>query len=148
MIKLSKNLTYAEAIASQTATRHKIKNIPTPNVLKRMVLVANNVFQPIRDHFNTPIRVSSFFRNTKVNQLVGGSLSSQHISGEAIDLQGTNGLTNAEIFYFVKDNLDFDQLIWEHGTINEPAWVHVSYRSFDRGKNRKQVFAIGVRKKF
>jgi zinc D-Ala-D-Ala carboxypeptidase len=146
MTKLSKNLTYAEAIASQTATRHGIKNIPTQNVLKRMVLVANNVFQPIRDHFNTPIRVSSFFRNKKVNQLVGGSLSSQHVSGEAIDLQGTNGLTNAEIFEYIKNNLDFDQLINEYpNSKGEPAWVHVSFREQKRGGNRKQILTIGKR---
>ena len=148
MKNLSANLTYAEAIASQKATRSNIKNEPTPEILARMVLVANNIFQPIRDHFKKPIRVSSFFRNAQVNKLVGGSVNSQHMAGEAIDLQGTNGLTNAQIFEYVRQNLNFDQLIWEFGTTKEPAWVHVSFRGAGRGKNRKMVFAVGVNKKF
>ncbi len=147
-MKLSKNLSYQEAIASQTATRHKIKNEPSSDVLERMKLVANKVFQPTRDHFGKPIRVSSFYRSPMVNRLVGGSQSSQHMSGEAIDMQGTNGITNAEIFEYIRKNLDFDQLIWEFGTSREPAWVHVSFRGATRGRNRKQVFAVGVRKSF
>ena len=145
MKNLSANLTLAEAITSQTATRLKIKNTPTPADVARMVLVANHVFQPVRHFFNTPIRASSFYRSPALNKAVGGSRTSQHMTGEAIDMQGTNGLTNAEIFLYIKNNLDFDQLIWEFGTTKEPAWVHVSYK---RNGNRKQVFAVGVNKRF
>ncbi len=144
MKNLSKNLTYAEAIASQTATRHNIKNEPTKEVLERMVLVAEHIFQPIREHFNKPIRVSSFYRGSEVNKKVGGSKNSQHMTGEAIDLQGTNGVTNAEIFNFVRKNLNYDQLIWEYGTASEPAWVHISFK---KSGNRKQVLVIGVDKR-
>ena len=76
------------------------------------------------------------------NVAVGGSKTSQHTKGMAIDMQGTNGLLNAQIFHYIKDNLEFDQLIWEYGTNKEPAWVHVSY---NKGKNRGQVLYIGVK---
>lgn len=143
-MNLSKNLTLLEATRSQTATRLKIDNSPSKVILERMVITANEVFQKIRNHYNKPIRVSSFYRCEKLNKAIGGSSSSQHMTGEAIDIQGMNELTNAEIFNYIKNNLDFDQLIWEYGTIKEPAWVHVSYRSKSRGVNRKMVFAIGV----
>lgn len=78
-----------------------------------------------------------------VSKAVGGSATSDHPKGLALDLQGTNGTTNKEIFDWAKENLDFDQLIWEYGTKEEPAWVHISYRG--KGKNRKQVLRIGVK---
>lgn len=145
-MKLSKNLTLREAITSQTAERRGLNNMPSKSTINVMILTAEKVFQPVRDHFGKPIRVSSFYRSPAVNKAVGGSANSQHCTGEAIDMQGTNGLTNAEIFYWIKNNLDFDQLIWEYGNSTEPAWVHVSYTA--RRKNRKQVFAIGVKKSF
>lgn len=145
-MKLSKNLTLREAITSQTAERLGLNNMPSKSIINVMILTAEKVFQPVRDHFGKPIRVSSFYRSPAVNKAVGGSATSQHCTGEAIDMQGTNGLTNAEIFYWIKNNLDFDQLIWEYGNSTEPAWVHVSYTA--RRKNRKQVFAIGVKKSF
>lgn len=142
---LSPNLWLNEVITSQTAIRKKIDNTPSEAVILNLILVAVHVFQRVRDHFGKPIRVSSGYRSPKLNKAVGGSTSSQHVTGEALDIQGTNGLTNAQIFQYIKDNLDFDQLIWEYGTEDEPAWVHVSYR---KKGNRKQVFAIGVTKSF
>lgn len=145
-MKLSKNLTLQEAISSQTAQRKGLDNTPSKSTINVMILTAEKVFQPVRDHFGVPIRVSSFYRSPAVNAAVGGSKTSQHRTGEAIDMQGTNGLTNAEIFNWIRKNLDFDQLIWEYGNSTEPAWVHVSYTA--KRKNRKQVFAIGVKKSF
>ncbi len=142
---LSKNLSLAEAITSQTAIRKKIDNTPSKDVIENLRNVAVNVFQKVRDHFDKPIRLSSGYRSPGLNKAVGGTKSSQHITGEALDIQGTNGVTNADIFYYIKDNLTFDQLIWEFGDENEPAWVHVSLR---KSGNRKQVFAIGVKKVF
>lgn len=141
-MNISKYITLAEATTSQTAVRKNIPNIPNEKELENMKHVAVNVFDKVREHFGKPIRVSSFFRCLRLNNAVGGSKTSQHIKGMAIDMQGTNGLTNAEIFHYIKDNLEFDQLIWEYGTEQEPAWVHVS---LSRGENRKQVLYIGVK---
>ena len=137
-MNLSKNLSLAEMISSESAKRNGIKNEPTEEHLDNMKKLATNVFQPIRDHFNTPIHISSGYRSLALNKAIKGSLSSQHCSGEAIDIDmdGTD-ITNAKIFNYIKDNLVFDQLIWEFGTDKNPDWVHVSYES--RGKQRKQI---------
>jgi len=99
---------------------------------------ANEIFEKVRDHYNVPIFVSSFFRSEAVNKKAGGSTTSDHPTGRAIDMDGDifGGVTNREIFEFIYDNLVFDQLIWEYGTNDNPAWVHASYR---RGGNRMQV---------
>lgn len=138
-MKLSKNLTLVEVIRSESAKRNGIDNFPTPEHLENLKKLATNIFQPIRDHFKTPIIISSGYRSEKLNRLVPGtSITSQHCSGEAIDIDmdGTK-IKNKQIFDFIKNNLDFDQLIWEFGDDNNPAWVHVSYES--SGKQRKQV---------
>jgi len=137
-MNLSKNLSLAEMISSESAKRNGIKNEPTAEHLDNMKKLATNVFQPIRDHFNTPIHISSGYRSLALNKAIKGSLSSQHCSGEAIDIDmdGTD-ITNAKIFNYIKDNLVFDQLIWEFGTDKNPDWVHVSYES--KGKQRKQI---------
>jgi zinc D-Ala-D-Ala carboxypeptidase len=141
-MNISKYITLAEATTSQTAVRKGIPNVPNAKELENMQLVATLVFDKVREHFGKPIRVSSFFRSLRLNVAVGGSKTSQHTKGMAIDMQGTNGLLNAQIFHYIKDNLEFDQLIWEYGTNKEPSWVHVSY---NKGKNRGQVLYIGVK---
>jgi zinc D-Ala-D-Ala carboxypeptidase len=135
--QLSKNLTLAEAITSQTATRLGINNQPSPLIIKKMELVAQNIFQKIRDHFGKPVRVSSFYRSPALNKRIGGSTTSQHCLGEAIDLQATAGFTNKEIFEYVRLNLKFDQLIGEFPDANNNfEWVHVSFK--EKG-NRNQI---------
>jgi hypothetical protein len=137
-MQLSKNLALSEVTRSETAKRKGISNMPTPEHIENFKKLAENVFQPIRDHFGVPIRISSGYRSKELNTAIGGSLSSQHCSGEAIDIDmdGTT-ITNAEIFHFIKDNLEFDQLIAEFPVNSNPAWVHVSYES--SGKQRKQI---------
>ena len=137
-MQLSKNLALAEVMRSETAKRKGISNMPTPEHIKNFKLLAENIFQPIRDHFGVPIILSSGYRSKELNTAVGGALSSQHCTGEAIDIDmdGTT-VKNAEVFNFIKDNLNFDQLIWEFGTDSNPDWVHVSYES--TGKQRKQI---------
>jgi hypothetical protein len=112
--------------------------MPTPEHLENFKKLAENVFQPIREHFGVPIHISSGYRSAALNKAVGGSASSQHCTGEAIDIDmdGTD-ITNAQIFHFIKDNLNFDQLIAEFPVNSNPAWVHVSYES--TGKQRKQI---------
>lgn len=138
-MKISKYLTLAEVVSSQTATRHGIDNTPTPAVFANLKLVATKVFDPMREALGKPIRVSSGYRSPILNKKIGGAKNSQHTTGEALDLQGLEGLKNSEIFNYIKNNLDYDQLIWEYGTTREPAWVHVSYR---KTGNRKQILTI------
>jgi hypothetical protein len=137
-MQLSKNLALAEVMRSETAKRKGISNMPTPEHIENFKLLAEKVFQPIREHFGVPIILSSGYRSKELNTAVGGALSSQHCTGEAIDIDmdGTT-VKNAEVFNFIKDNLSFDQLIWEFGTDSNPDWVHVSYES--TGKQRKQI---------
>lgn len=135
---LSKNLSLAEATKSATAIKHGIANDPTPEHLQNLKELAESVFQPIREHFGVPLAVSSGYRSEALNQRIGGSKSSQHMQGKAVDLDAHifGGVTNREVFDYIKDNLEFDQLIFEFGTEQEPDWVHVSY---NKGDNRKQV---------
>ena len=142
-MRISENITYAEAFKSQSAVRKKIKNTTNdPEILKNMKHVAENIFEPIRKHFGKPIGISSFYRSKELNEAVGGASKSDHMTGEAIDIDADifGGLTNKEIFDFVKDNLLYDKLIWEYGTTKQPAWVHVSLKRV--GKNRKQILYI------
>lgn len=139
-MKLSKYITLGEATKSDTAIRKGISNQPNPKQLKAMKNIAKKVFDKVRDYINAPLAASSFFRSAGLNAAIkGSSKTSQHMEGEAIDIDCDkfgNG-TNKEVFYFIKDNLEFDQLIWEYGTDDNPDWVHVSLRLV--GKNRKQV---------
>lgn len=139
-MKISKHVSYNEAIRSNTAKRKGLDNTPSTEQVGRMRLLCEKVFEPLRDAVGSPIRISSMFRGKALNRAVGGSSSSQHCKGEAMDIQGTNGVTNAELYYFIRDNLDFDQLIWEFGTGEEPAWVHVSFTGSK--PNRKQTLRI------
>ena len=137
-MQLSENLSLAEMISSDSAKRKGIDNHPNPQQTENLQLLATKVFQPIRDHFKTPIHISSGFRSIALNKSIGGASSSQHCTGEAmdIDMDGTS-ITNAQIFFWIKDNLKFDQLIWEFGNDKNPDWVHVSYES--SGKQRGQI---------
>ena len=135
---LSKNLMLSEMLRSESAKRKGIKNIPTSEHIDNMIALAINVFQKARDHFGIPIHISSGYRSKELNKAVGGSQTSQHSKGEALDADMDNTpVTNAQLFHYIKDNLEFDQLIWEFGTSKNPDWVHVSY--VKNGKNRKQV---------
>lgn len=137
-MQLSKNLSLAEMIRSESAKRKGISNMPTEEHLANMKKLAINVFQPIRDHFNVPIHISSGYRSLELNKAIKGSKTSQHCTGEAIDIDmdGTT-ISNTQIFNWIKNNLVFDQMIWEFGTDSNPDWVHVSYES--SGKQRKQI---------
>jgi len=130
-MKLSKNLTLQEATKSATAIKHGISNRPSGEHLSNLIQIANKVFQPLRDYYGKPIAVTSGYRSEALNDLIGGSSSSQHCKGEALDLDADvfGGLENWEIFEFIKNNLEFDQLIWEFGDDENPDWVHVSYKS-------------------
>lgn len=130
-MNLSKHVTIAEFEASGTATNHSILNKMNEFEIERAKLLCEKVFEPLRAFLGQPIRINSGFRSIAVNRACGGSKTSQHCLGEAMDLH-----IGAKGFNYIKDNLLFDQLIWEFGTDKEPAWVHVSYK---KTGNRKQV---------
>jgi hypothetical protein len=139
-MKLSENLSLSEVTRSDSAKRKGISNEPTPEHLENFKKLAENIFEPIRKHFGKPIHISSGYRSKALNAVIGGSASSQHCTGEAIDIDmdgSSNGITNKMVFDYIKANLNFDQLIWEFGTKDNPDWVHVSYET--TGKQRKQV---------
>jgi len=134
---ISKHISYKEGTRSTTALRLGIDNEPNEEQLANMKLVANNVFEPLRVFINGPIKVNSFFRSPDLNKAIGGSTRSQHCKGQAIDIDDTYGkATNAEMYWWIKENLDFDQMIWEFGNNDNPDWVHVSYISPDKNRNR------------
>ena len=137
-MKISPHLSLAELTRSQTAKRNGIDNTPTAEHLENFKILAEKVFEPIREHFMTPIFISSGYRSKELNDFIKGSPNSQHCKGQAIDIDmdGCSGeVTNRMIFDFIKNKLDFDQLIWEFGTDFNPDWVHVSYV---KTGNRKQ----------
>jgi len=136
---ISEHISYAESIHSDAAIRAGLNNYFTQKQLATMKVTAEKIYEPLISHFGVPIYVSSFFRTKELNILIGGSSSSQHCLGEAIDMDASfyGRITNKQIFDYIKYNLEFDQLIWEKGTDIEPGWVHCSYRT--RKPNRKQI---------
>ena len=134
---ISKHISYKEGVYSITAIRKGIDNEPNEEQLSNMKLVAEKIFEPVRTHFNTPIKVNSFFRSPDLNKAIGGSTKSQHCKGQAIDIDDTYGkVKNSDIYWWIKENLDFDQMIWEFGNNDNPNWVHVSYVSPEENRNR------------
>ena len=135
---ISEHISYKEATHSNTALRRNLDNTPNDEQLKCMEEVAENLFEPLREWVGGPIKVNSFFRGKPVNTAIGGSRNSQHMKGQAIDIDDTFGhKTNAEMYHYIKDNLDFDQLIWEFGTDKNPNWLHISWVS--HRPNRKKL---------
>ena len=137
MSKISAHITLREGIESYTAKRKGIENIPSDYELTNMVGVAENIFEPLREWVGGPIKINSFFRSKELNEAIGGSSRSQHCEGRAIDIDDIYGYkTNAEMFEYIKCNLDFDQIIWEFGGSDNPDWVHVSYVSPEENRRR------------
>ena len=134
---ISKHVSYKEGVYSTTATRRGIDNDPNDEQLSNMELIAEKVFEPLRKWVGGPIKINSFFRSVKLNKAIGGSNKSQHCKGQAIDIDDTFGVVaNSDMYNYIKNNLDFDQMIWEFGDDEEPNWVHVSYVSKEDNRNR------------
>ena len=148
-MKLSEHLDLSEVIRSDSAKRNGISNMPTEEHIANFMLLAEKIFEPIREHFCVPIRISSGYRSKELNAKIGGSASSQHCKGQAvdIDMDGTL-LTNKQVFDYIKDNLPFDQLIWEFGNEDNPDWVHVSYVPNGRKQILKAFKMNGTTKYF
>ena len=134
---ISKHISDREGVYSTTATRKGLANKPDQFQLANMKLLAEKVFEPLREWVGGPIRINSFFRCKALNKAIGGSTSSQHCKGQAMDIDdGGCKKTNAEMYEWIKENLDFDQMIWEFGNEKNPNWVHVSYVSSEENRNR------------
>jgi zinc D-Ala-D-Ala carboxypeptidase len=134
---ISKHISYKEGVYSRTALRRGIKNNPNAEQMENMITIAEEVFEPLRIWVGGPIKINSFFRSPELNKAIGGSGKSQHCHGQAIDIDDTFGkMSNAEMYEFIKENLDFDQIIWEFGDDDNPDWVHVSYVSAEENRKR------------
>ena len=134
---ISEHISYKEGVYSTTATRRGIDNTPNDEQLANMELIAKKVFEPLRKWVGGPVKINSFFRSVKLNKAIGGSGKSQHCHGQAIDIDDTFGVVaNSDMYNYIKNNLNFDQMIWEFGDDEEPNWVHVSYVSKEDNRKR------------
>ena len=149
-MKISKHVSYKEGVHSNTALRKGLDNTPNEDQLKCMREVAENLFEPLREWVGGPIKINSFFRGEPTNTAIGGSKYSQHMKGQAMDIDDTFGhKTNAEMYHYIKDNLEFDQMVWEFGSEypnGNPNWVHISYVTH-RANRKQEVIAITKNKK-
>ena len=137
MKNISKHITFAESIHSTTAKRYNINNTPNEEQTNNMKKIAEKIFEPLRLWVGGAIKINSMFRSEELNKAIGGASSSQHCKGMAIDLDDVYGhKTNAEMFGWVRSHCNFDQLIWEFGNDKNPSWIHVSYQSVDKNRNR------------
>ncbi len=140
MTQISKHLTLEELTYSATAIKLGIVNVPNQLQTENLKTLALKVFEPVREHFGVPIHISSGYRIMNLNQALNGSITSQHCKGEAIDIDMKGDkVTNAQIFHWIKDNLKYDQLIWEFGDKKNPDWVHVSYCKENRQQTLRAV---------
>ena len=139
MKRISKHISYKEAVGSNYAKQKGIKNKPNEEQVENMKLLAEKVFEPLREWVDAPIKVNSMFRSLELNTALKGSKTSSHMKGEAMDITSMGGKSNLEMFHYIKDNLCFDQLIWEFG--KEPKWLHVSFSK----NNRQQVLVTKKR---
>ena len=135
-MKLSENFSLVELTKSQTAERKGIHNYPTPLHQVNLRSLCTNVLQPVRDHFNRVVSVSSGYRSQALCEAIGSKTTSQHAKGEAADFE-IYGLSNKELADWINENLDYDQLILEYWKEEDPnsGWVHCSY---SQNHNRKQ----------
>ena len=137
MKNISEHISYKEGVYSITALRLGLNNDPTKTHLTNMELLAEKIFEPLRKHVGGPIKINSFYRGPELNKAIGGSINSQHCKGQAIDIDDVYGyMSNADMYEYIKNNLSFDQMIWEFGNSDNPDWVHVSYVNEEANRNR------------
>jgi zinc D-Ala-D-Ala carboxypeptidase len=142
MSKVTKHVSYSEVI--QTKVKG-VSNEPTPTHMNNIIELCKNVFEPLREHVGKPIKINSVYRSEAVNKAIKGAISSQHCKGEAMDIDDNfGGMSNNEMGLWIKDNLIFDQLIFEKPINGKSSWIHVSYKS--NGMNRKQTLVFDGKK--
>jgi hypothetical protein len=137
MKNISEHISYKEGVYSITALRLGLNNDPTKTHLTNMELLAEKIFEPLRKHVGGPIKINSFYRGPELNKAIGGSSNSQHCKGQAIDIDDVYGyMSNADMYEYIKNNLSFDQMIWEFGNSDNPDWIHVSYVNEEANRNK------------
>jgi hypothetical protein len=137
MKNISEHISYKEGVYSITALRLGLNNDPTKTHLTNMELLAEKIFEPLRKHVGGPIKINSFYRGPELNKAIGGSSNSQHCKGQAIDIDDVYGyMSNANMYEYIKNNLSFDQMIWEFGNSDNPDWIHVSYVNEEANRNK------------
>lgn len=139
-MKLTQHFTLEEMTKSQTGSRKGIDNTAGPEVVENLKQLCENVLEKIRAHFTKPLTINSGYRGPKLNKAIGGAKTSQHLTGQAADIE-IAGVDNLTLFSWIRDNLEFDQLILEYYKIGvaDSGWVHVSWNS---SRNKKQVLTI------
>lgn len=138
-----KYFTIEELSASTEARKMGIDNTPTAEAVANLTDLVDAVLDPLREKYGRPIHVSSGYRCPRLNKAVGGAVTSQHTTGEAADIYVSRARELAELFALIYYTLPFDQLIWERGTDESPAWIHVSYRE---GDNRRECLRYDGKK--
>ncbi len=147
MTQISKHLTLEELCNSEIAKKLGIVNAPNQLQIENLKTLALKVYEPVREHFGVEINISSGYRIMNLNQAINGSITSQHCSGEAIDIDMKGDkVTNAQVFHWIKDNLKYDQLIWEFGDNKNPNWIHVSYCKDNRQQTLRTSKVDGITK--
>tara|TARA_R100001369_G_scaffold23515_1_gene43211 strand:+ start:65 stop:538 length:474 start_codon:yes stop_codon:yes gene_type:complete len=147
MKKISEHISFKEATHSQTANKFGLENKPNKDHIKNMELISEKVFEPLREFVGGPIKVNSFYRCEELNEMIGGSMSSAHIVGKAMDITSLGKKSNLEMLNYIIKNLDFDQVISEFPNQDgEPSWLHISY--LNKKDNRKQALEIKKKGKY
>lgn len=142
-MQLTKNFSLLELTSSETATRRGIDNTPSQTEINNLKKLCEEVMQPLRDWYGKPINITSGFRSAKLNRVIGGASSSQHVKGEAIDFTLPKE-DYKKVWKWITENLEYDQIIWEFGNSEAPDWIHISYTTNNRNQKLKAEKQWGV----
>lgn len=145
-MNLTEHFTLAEMTFSPTAIKKGIDNTPNAQAIRNLTALCEKVLEPLRAHLGIPIKISSGYRCEVLNSLIGGAKSSQHKIGQAADFDIKDKC--AEAFHWIKDNLDYDQIIWEFGNDKQPDWIHVSFSTKGNRKNPLKAIKLNGKTKY
>ena len=140
-MQLSDHFTLSELTKSSTAERRGIDNEPGPSEIENLILVCDQILEPVREHYGIPFAPNSGFRGLELNRAIGSSDGSQHVKGEAVDFE-VPGIANKDVALWVMENCEFDQLILEFYKegIPDSGWVHCSYTIDKENRKSARVF--------
>jgi hypothetical protein len=145
-MNLTEHFTLEEMTFSPTAIKKGIDNTPNAQAIKNLTVLCEKILEPLRTHVGGPIKISSGYRCEVLNSLIGGAKSSQHKIGQAADIDLKEKC--AEAFHWIRENLDYDQIIWEFGNDKQPDWIHISYSTKGNRKNALKAIKVNGRTKY